>query len=59
VRGFADQQTNIVLVSETSYSLALKIIEVKEIRTLEYGLENSDGIWKVLHAKWLRKTAKT
>jgi hypothetical protein len=58
IRGFADQQTNIVLISETSYSLALKIIEVKHIRTLEYAPENSGGVWRVLHAKWFAKVAK-
>jgi len=55
IRGFADQQTNILLISETSYSLALKIIEVKDIQTLEYALENTAGTWKVLHAKWIKK----
>ncbi|MEX2234476.1 MAG: hypothetical protein WD824_20080 [Cyclobacteriaceae bacterium] len=56
IRGFADQQTNIVLISETSYSLALQILEVKDIRTLECSSENSDGVWKILHAKWLKKS---
>ena len=58
MRGFADQQTNIVLISETSYSLALKIIEVKDIRTLEFASENSDGTWNILHAKWLKKPSR-
>lgn len=52
IRGFADQQTNILLISENAYTLALRIVEVKEIRTLEFGEENSGGEWKVLHAKW-------
>lgn len=58
IRGFADQQTNIVLISETSYSLAMKILEVKDIRTLQYAPENTTGEWKTLHAKWLIKTTK-
>ena len=57
IRGFADPQTNIALISETSYSLALKILEVKDIRKLEYA-ENAEGNWKVLYAKWMNKPAK-
>lgn len=55
IRGFADQQTNILLISENAYTLALRILEVKEIRTLEFAEENTGGEWKVLHAKWLRR----
>lgn len=58
VRGFADQKSNILLISENAYSLALKIIEVKDILKLEYARPNSDGVWKVLHAKWLKKPMK-
>jgi hypothetical protein len=58
IRGFADAQTNILLISETSFTLALKIIEVKDIRKLEYASVNSEGKWKVLHAKWLKKTIR-
>lgn len=36
IRGFADQQTNILLISETPYSLGLKILEIKDIRIVEY-----------------------
>lgn len=57
IRGFADQQMNIVLVSENAYSLALKIVEVKNIRKLEYA-ENAEGAWKTLYAKWMNKSAK-
>ena len=57
IRGFADQQTNIVLISETSYSLALKILEVKEIQKLEFA-EGGGGTWKVLYAKWTGKPTK-
>ena len=56
-RGFADTQNNILLISESSFSLALKILEVKEIQTIEYGTENSGAVWKILHAKWNRKSA--
>jgi len=58
IRGFADQKSNILLISENAYSLALKIIEVKDILKLEYAGPNSDGVWKVLHSKWLKKTMK-
>ena len=58
IRGFADQQTNILLVSENSYSLAMKILEVTEIRTLQYAPESTGRTWKTLHAKWLAKQPK-
>lgn len=53
VRGFADQQTNILLISETAFSLALKILEVKDIRTLEFAHEHAN--WTTLYAKWHAK----
>jgi hypothetical protein len=55
IRGYADQQTNILLVSETSYSLAMQILEVKDIAILEYGQSASGGQWVTLHAKWAAK----
>ena len=58
IRGFADASANIVLISETSYSLALKIIEVKDIRKLEYAAQNPEGEWKVFHAKWMKKITR-
>ena len=58
IRGFADQQTNILLVSENAYILALKILEVKDIRTLEYAPDNNGRTWQILHAKWLTKERK-
>ena len=58
IRGFADVQNNILLISESSFSLALKIIELSEIQTIEYGQENSGGIWTVIHAKKRSKSAK-
>ena len=58
IRGFADQQTNILLISETSHSLGLKTLEVKDIRTLEYAPENTDGSWRILQANWLKKPSK-
>lgn len=54
VRGFADAQRNVVLVSENAHTLALKIVEVKDILKAEFGAENTDGEWQVLRAKWLR-----
>lgn len=59
VRGFADQQSNIVLTSETSYSIAMKITEVKEISILEYAQEKSNGGWVTMHAKRRKKPEKT
>jgi hypothetical protein len=58
VRGFADQQSNIVLTSETSYSIAMKITEVKEIAVLEYAQEKSNGSWVTLYARWRKKPEK-
>lgn len=58
IRGFADQQTNVLLVSETSYSIALKIIEIKDIRMLEFSPEHGAGAWKTLHAKWWKNDNK-
>jgi len=57
-RGFADQQTSILLVSENSYSLAMKILELKDICRLEYVPENAEGPPIVLHANWLAKQSK-
>lgn len=58
IRGFADQQTNILLVSENAYSLAMKILEVKEILTLEYAPANGTQKWTTLHSKWVMKHRK-
>jgi hypothetical protein len=52
VRGFADAQNNVVLVSETSYSLAMKIIEAKDIAMLEYAVEHIQGHQRKFRAKW-------
>lgn len=54
IPGFADQQTNIILIGKTSFSQALNILEVKDIRKLEYA-ENGSGDWRVLYAKWMCK----
>lgn len=59
LRGFADTDCNVLLIAENPYNLALKILEVKDIRTLEFAPEDSRENWKVLHAKWLKKTKKT
>jgi hypothetical protein len=58
IRGFADTLSNIVLISENSYSLALRILEVKEIEKLEFAPENSDGEWKTMVAKSSKNRAK-
>ena len=56
IRGFADQQTNILLISNTHASIGLKILEVKDIFSLEYpeGTKTVEGS-RILHAKWLKK----
>jgi hypothetical protein len=59
LRGFADSDCNILLIAENPYNLALKVLEVKDIRTLEFAPEHSRETWKVLHAKWLKKSKKT
>ena len=58
VRGFADSQNNVVLVSETSYTLALKIVEVKDIAALEYAVEHTGGSARTFRAKWSPKAAR-
>ena len=56
-RGFADQQTNIVLISETYESVGMKILEVRDIHMVEY-VENQSHSSKVLRAKWFNKIAR-
>lgn len=58
VRGFADAQSNVVLISATSYSLALKIIEVKSIAALDYAPEHPGGTLRGFKAKWLTRPAR-
>lgn len=58
IRGFADSQNNVVLISETSYSLAVKIHEVRDIVTLEYAAEHTGGRAHVFRAKWIPKPEK-
>lgn len=58
LRGFADTECNVLLIAENPYNLALQILEVKDIRTLEFAPENSRESWKILHAKWLKKSRK-
>lgn len=53
LRGFADRQTNMVLISENPYTLAMKVVEIKDIQQLEFGQANSGGRWKTLRAEWL------
>jgi hypothetical protein len=56
IRGFADQQTNIALFSETAETHALKVFEVKDICTLQ--IMDDDNRPLVLKAKWFKKIAK-
>lgn len=56
IRGFADEQRNILFMSETSYSLAMKVLEIKDIMVLEYA--EGAGDWKILRAKWANKNIK-
>jgi hypothetical protein len=51
VRGFADDQCNILLVSENAFNLALRIVELKDIKSIEYAPEHETASWKVIHAK--------
>ena len=51
VRGFADHQCNILLVSENAFNLALRIVELKDIKSIEYAPEHETSSWKVIHAK--------
>jgi small nuclear ribonucleoprotein (snRNP)-like protein len=57
IRGFADQQTNIVLISDTYESVGMKILEVRDIRMVEYVKGQSESS-KVLRAKWFSKIAR-
>jgi hypothetical protein len=56
VRGFADPQENIIFMSETSYSLAMRVLEIKDIAVLEYA--EGAGEWKALRARWANKNIK-
>lgn len=53
LRGYADQKTNILLISKSPYSIALNILEMKDIASIEYsGPDNAPGEAEILHAKW-------
>jgi hypothetical protein len=55
IRGFADPNTNILLISETFGSIGLNILEVKEIRTVHFS-EHSNAVGScILHAKGVMK----
>src|SRR5690349_24735096 len=58
IRGFADADRNIVLMADNAHTLALRILEVKDICRLEFAHENSDGNWEILAAKWVAKPAE-
>lgn len=53
IRGFADLQTNIILISETPESVGLKIQEIKDIRIVEIP-EKDSGVSRTLYARWLK-----
>jgi hypothetical protein len=53
VRGFADAEGEMVLLSETSYSMSMKIMEIKDIAILEFS-EGDDAPWVKYTAKWNR-----
>lgn len=55
LRGFADAQRNVLLISENAYTLAMKIIEVREIATVEFASPEDPDEWRVLRAKWLNR----
>ena len=56
LRGFADSNKNVALLSETSYSLALQILEVQDIATLTY-TSQPNGETERFRARWLAKRA--
>ena len=58
IRGFADADRNIVLMADNAHTLALRILEVKDICRLEFAHENSEGDWETLAAKWAGKQAE-
>jgi hypothetical protein len=58
IRGFADTNNDILLVAENAHTLALKILEVRDICRLEFAHEHSEGEWKTLAAKWVGKRAE-
>jgi hypothetical protein len=56
IRGFADQQSNVLLFSETFGSLGLKIVEVKDICTIAFqDATTGSGSVRTLKAKWNKK----
>jgi len=57
IRGFADAEGDIVLLSDTSFSLAMKILEIKEIASLEFS-EDDGAPLKKYRAKWIRKKGR-
>lgn len=54
IRGFADSQTNILMISKTPYSIGLRILEIKDISMVEYlRPDKALGSSEILRAKWL------
>jgi hypothetical protein len=58
IRGFADADNNILLMSDNAHTLALRILEVKDICRMQFAHEHSEGEWKTLTAKWVGKQAE-
>jgi hypothetical protein len=58
IRGFADNQNNILLLSEKFETTGLKILEVKEIFTVEFFDETKRDFSKMLQIKGVKKILK-
>jgi hypothetical protein len=58
IRGFADNQNNILLLSEKFETTGLKILEVKEIFAVEYFDETKQNFTKMLQAKGAKKISE-
>jgi hypothetical protein len=58
IRGFADNQNNILLLSEKFETTGLKILEVKEIFAVEYFDGTTKNFSKSLQAKGVKKILK-
>jgi hypothetical protein len=58
IRGFADNQNNILLLSEKFETTGLKILEVNEIFAVEYFDEIKQDFSKKLQARGVKKILK-
>jgi hypothetical protein len=48
IRGFADSQCNILLVSEETDSMSMRIVEIKNINAVEYPVYTTSGTHAVI-----------